>query len=481
MGYTRVDAPSAFLMMDENERTCRIWGGHTADENADPASPGYARPPRAPGRREETRTQPFVKKTMAAAGVGRPGQQRGIGRPGILDWPQPEQQVPSRQVSAAPAAAAAPTDLRAHYLAAASAVSSAGYARSAPQEDSGRHQEGIDHRKAAKEAFLAGRQPVAGEANRVGVGAFAEVRCATGPDGRRMAVKTYEGLRDNPAAAEQVEAEAALAGLRLQHANIFAPEAVRRAAGGDRAEVWMALAEGGSLGDLIKRAKYGGGAVSDTRLGEAAARALFLGVADGVAYLHSMGVCHRDIKLGNVVLDADNAPRLIDFGCARWGEACLCAAGVPVPGTIAYMPPETLRGEAHDGRGADVWALGVLLYNLLERGEFPFGHAARDEAELKAQICGQLPSLPGSLGAHISPGCRDLLGMLLDKDPARRIRAADVRRHPWAAAAAAATAEPSAQPLVERVAALQVGPPPVMKRGGGAGLAGRPSALGSQR
>ena len=199
---------------------------------------------------------------MAAAGVGRPGQQRGIGRPGILDWPQPEQQVPSRQVSAAPAAAAAPTDLRAHYLAAASAVSSAGYARSAPQEDSGRHQEGIDHRKAAKEAFLAGRQPVAGEANRVGVGAFAEVRCATGPDGRRMAVKTYEGLRDNPAAAEQVEAEAALAGLRLQHANIFAPEAVRRAAGGDRAEVWMALAEGGSLGDLIKRAKYGGGGLS---------------------------------------------------------------------------------------------------------------------------------------------------------------------------------------------------------------------------
>ena len=412
--------------------------------------------------------------SLAAAGVGRPGQQRGVGRPGILDWPQPEQQAPSRQVSAAPAAAAAPTDSRAHYLAAAAAVSSAGYARSAPQEDSGHRQEGIDHRKAAKEAFLAGRQPVAAEASRVGVGAFAEVRCATGPDGRRMAVKTYEGLRDNPAAAEQVEAEAALAGLRLQHANIFAPEAVRHAAGGDRAEVWMALAEGGSLGDLIKRAKYGGGAISDTKLGEAAARALFLGVADGVAYLHHMGVCHRDIKLGNVVLDADNAPRLIDFGCARWGEACLCAAGVAVPGTIAYMPPETLRGEAHDGRGADVWALGVLLYNLLERGEFPFGHAARDEAELKAQICGHPPRLP----AHLSPGCRDLLGMLLEKDPARRICAADVRRHPWAAAA---VAEPSAQPLVERVAALQVGPPPVMKRGGGAGLAGRPSALGSQR
>lgn len=363
-------------------------------------------------------------------------------------------------------------------MAAAAAVSSGGYARSAPQEEPDHHHDGIDHRRAAKAAFLAGRQePDAGEASRVGVGAFAEVRRATGPDGRRMAVKTYEGLRDNPAAAEQVEAEAALAGLRLQHANIFAPEAVRHAAGGDRAEVWMALAEGGSLGDLVKRAKYGGGQVSDTKLGEAVARALFLGVADGVAYLHASHVCHRDIKLGNVVLDADNAPRLIDFGCARWGEGCLCAAGVPVPGTIAYMPPETLRGDAHDGRGADVWALGVLLYNLLERGEFPFGQAARDEAELKAQICEQPPSLP----ARLSPGCRDLLGMLLEKDPARRIRAADVRRHPWAAAAAAATAGPSAQqvgPLVERVAALQVGPPPVMKRGGGAG---RPSVLGSQR
>ena len=135
---------------------------------------------------------------------------------------------------------------------------------------------------------------------------------------------------------------------------------------------------------------------------------------------------------------------------------------------------------AHDGRAADVWALGVLLYNLLERGESPFGPAARDEAELRAQICsGHPPRLP----AHLSAGCCDLLGGLLERDPARRIRAADVRGHPWAAAAAAATTEPSAQPLVERVAALQVGRPaaPVMKCGGGAGLAGRSSALGPQR
>ena len=373
-------------------------------------------------------------------------------------------------------------------MAAAAAVSATGFvaSRSAPQESLGHQQEGIDHRKVAKEAFLAGRQPdasSAGEASRVGVGAFAEVRCATGPDGRRLAVKTYEGLRNNRAAAEQVEAEAALAGLRLRHANVFAPEAVRYAAGGDRAEVWMELGEGGSLGDLVKRVKYGGGRVADTQLGEAAARALLLGVADGVAYLHAAGVCHGDIKLGNVVLDADSAPRLIDFGCARWGERCLCAVGAAVPGTVAYMPPETLRGDAHDGRGSDVWALGVLLFNLLERGEFPFGRTSRDEAELKAQICTQPPSLP----AHLTPGCRDLLCKLLEKDPACRIRAADVRRHPWAAAAAAAaTTEPSTQPLIERVAALQVGPPRVTRRGdlrggGGAG-AGRPSAaLGSQR
>ena len=135
-----------------------------------------------------------------AAGVGLPGQQRGVGWPGILDWP--EQQAP-RRVSAA----GAPTDLRAYHLAAAAAVSSASYARSAPQEPD-QQQGGIDHRKSAidhrKQAFLAGRHPVAGEASRVGVGAFTEVRCATGPDGRRMAVKTYEGLRGNPAAAEQV-------------------------------------------------------------------------------------------------------------------------------------------------------------------------------------------------------------------------------------------------------------------------------------
>jgi 5'-AMP-activated protein kinase catalytic alpha subunit len=240
---------------------------------------------------------------------------------------------------------------------------------------------------------------------------------------------------------------------RLRHANILAPESARRHADGS-VELWMELAEGGSLGDVIKRAKYTrANDVAATRLGEAAARALFLGVADGVSYLHSRNVCHRDIKVGNVVLDAAGSPRLVDFGCAKWDGGCEVPRGAAVPGTVAYMPPETLRGDAHDGRGADVWALGVLLYNLLERGEYPFGQEARDEAELKGQICSQPPALP----AHLSPSCRDLLAKLLEKDPARRLRAADVRTHPWAAAAGPAPK----QPLVERAAA-----PPVVKHGG---------------
>lgn len=401
-----------------------------------------------------------------AAGVGSGGA-RGMGGAGILDWPEPQakqQPAPMRAPVAKEVAAAVPGS-RAYHLAAAAAVAAEGNYRT--QSKVAAEVPAVDEVAARKHAFLAGQpepseQPSAG---RIGTGAFAVVRCANGPDGQPVALKTYEGLSANAAAAEHAQREAAFAG-RLHHPNIIAPRAVRRE-GADRVVIELEYAAGGTLGDMVKRAKYG---VGGFRLHEPAIRGLFLGIADGVAYLHGKGICHRDIKLNNVLLDGEGKSRLVDFGCAREGAECVCEGAVQ--GTIAYMSPEVLRGDPHDGKVADAWALGILLFNLVDMGEHPFGQDARTEAELKAEICSQPPRLP----PHLPQGCCDLLRRLLDKDPARRLRAAEIRAHAWAAG--------PVDKVVGGPRAAGSGnatPRGVFAAAPAAAGAGRPSALGRQR
>ena len=94
-------------------------------------------------------------------------------------------------------------------------------------------------------------------------------------------------------------------------------------------------------------------------------------VASALDYAHERGVVHRDVKPSNVLLHPDGTPVLADFGVARMleGSAFLTSAGVLV-GTPAYMAPEVLdEGEA--GPSVDLYALGVMLYEMLT-GSVPF-------------------------------------------------------------------------------------------------------------
>ena len=96
-------------------------------------------------------------------------------------------------------------------------------------------------------------------------------------------------------------------------------------------------------------------------------------VAEALQYAHGQGVVHRDVKPSNIMLGADRAPHVMDFGLARRdvGEATMTTEG-QVLGTPAYMSPEQAKGESDsvDGR-ADVYSLGVILYQMLT-GELPF-------------------------------------------------------------------------------------------------------------
>jgi predicted Ser/Thr protein kinase len=141
------------------------------------------------------------------------------------------------------------------------------------------------------------------------------------------------------------------------------------------------------------------------------------GAARGLSAAHAAGVVHRDVKPANLFLvSPDDDVRVIDFGVARapGAEAGLTATGVLV-GTPNYMAPEQLRGE--HGLAADVWGLGVTLFEMLT-GRLPF--PGRDPAAvLLAVMNAPLPSLT-ALRPDAPAALEWLLGRLLARDPAAR-------------------------------------------------------------
>jgi hypothetical protein len=143
-------------------------------------------------------------------------------------------------------------------------------------------------------------------------------------------------------------------------------------------------------------------------------------VFSALAHAHENGVVHRDVKPGNILLDADGSPRLGDFGIARLsGDVTVTAAGAVV-GTMAYMAPEQARGE-RAGAPADVYAMGIVTYELLAGqnpliGSSPAITARRAAAAAVPPLSEVRPDLPADT-------CR-AIDALLARDPDARPDAA---------------------------------------------------------
>jgi Protein kinase domain len=132
-------------------------------------------------------------------------------------------------------------------------------------------------------------------------------------------------------------------------------------------------------------------ALREGRLDDAASLEAAAQVLDALAYAHTNGIVHRDVKPSNVLLAEGPAisARLFDFGLAQLADAETLTAVGDVPGTLAYISPERLHGEAA-GPPADVWAVGVLLWEALA-GQHPFWQAS--PLETGRQIKAGAPSL----------------------------------------------------------------------------------------
>lgn len=156
-------------------------------------------------------------------------------------------------------------------------------------------------------------------------------------------------------------------------------------------------------------------------------------VASALAAAHALGIVHRDIKPGNILIGDDGTARICDFGISRaYGDTTLTMTGM-ITGTPAYLAPESARGE-ESTYASDVFSLGATLYAAVE-GEPPFGNDGNAIAVLYRVAAGELR--PPEQAGPLAP----LLLAMLSTDPAGRPSMAD------AAAQLSALADGRGQPM----------------------------------
>jgi len=182
------------------------------------------------------------------------------------------------------------------------------------------------------------------------------------------------------------------------------------------------------------------------KIREKSARRVFSALCSAVASLHAQGIIHRDLKLENVLLEGQEGgeyrPVLIDFGFSELELDVSQAHGVASPrsttvhatknfcGTPSYMAPEVLASPKYNGKAADVWSLGVILYVLL-CGRFPFQGVSLQQLHQNTRNPGQL-----SFPKGISLGSQAMVRAILIANPAKRPTAHQILTHEWFSAVA---------------------------------------------
>jgi len=233
--------------------------------------------------------------------------------------------------------------------------------------------------------------------------------------GERVALKVISSTmaQDPAAAAERFRREVAAA-RKVTHPNVIRIHDLVEA--GDQLLLSMEYVEGMTLATYLGR-------VGALRLDEA--RLLLGQICDGLGAAHAAGVVHRDLKPGNVLIDAQKQVKVIDFGLAKATfMAGMTATGL-ILGTPEYMSPEQVRGLNCDAR-SDLYSLGALAYHMLV-GRPPF--AGETPIAIGFAHVTEAPRPPRQLRADLPPELDVALLRALDKDPAKRfVDAAELKR-----------------------------------------------------
>uniref|UniRef100_A0A7R9VAN1 Protein kinase domain-containing protein n=1 Tax=Chlamydomonas euryale TaxID=1486919 RepID=A0A7R9VAN1_9CHLO len=193
----------------------------------------------------------------------------------------------------------------------------------------------------------------------------------------------------------------------------------------------MEYATGGSLFEYVQK---------QGRLKEAVARWFFQQLVIGTDYCHKRGVANRDIKLENTLLQVcAGLPlpllKICDFGYSKADSMSVAKSKV---GTLTYMAPEVLvnRDGKYDGKVADIWSCGVMLYVMLY-GRYPFemppGHNQQPKVNEITAVLEKMVNMQFAMPSHVEVSAegKDLLQRMLAPDPKQRVQLEHIMVHPW--------------------------------------------------
>ncbi|XP_061420372.1 serine/threonine-protein kinase BRSK2 isoform X5 [Lethenteron reissneri] len=252
------------------------------------------------------------------------------------------------------------------------------------------------------------------------------VHCVTG---RKVAIKIVNREKLSESVLMKVEREIAILKL-IEHPHVLKLYDVYE----NKKYLYLVLehVSGGELFDYL---------VKKGRLTPKEARKFLRQIISALDFCHSHSICHRDLKPENLLLDEKNNIRIADFGMAslQVGDNLLeTSCGSP-----HYACPEVIRGEKYDGRKADVWSCGVILFALLV-GALPF-----DDDNLR-QLLEKVKRGVFHMPHFIPPDCQNLLRGMIEVDTNKRLTLEQVQKHSWYLVGAKNEPEPE-QPVPRKV------------------------------
>ncbi|XP_075404059.1 serine/threonine-protein kinase BRSK2 isoform X2 [Tenrec ecaudatus] len=227
---------------------------------------------------------------------------------------------------------------------------------------------------------------------------------------QKVAIKIVNREKLSESVLMKVEREIAILKL-IEHPHVLKLHDVYE----NKKSLYLVLehVSGGELFDYL---------VKKGRLTPKEARKFFRQIISALDFCHSHSICHRDLKPENLLLDEKNNIRIADFGMAslQVGDSLLeTSCGSP-----HYACPEVIRGEKYDGRKADVWSCGVILFALLV-GALPF-----DDDNLR-QLLEKVKRGVFHMPHFIPPDCQSLLRGMIEVDAARRLTLEHIQKHIW--------------------------------------------------
>lgn len=190
----------------------------------------------------------------------------------------------------------------------------------------------------------------------------------------------------------------------------------------DKNNVYIVLefCEGGDLNDVVQ--ENGG-------LTEEEAKHYFHQIIEALSYIHNLGVAHRDVKLENILVTADDDAKLTDFGLCK--QAIGDNPMMTTCGTLVYAAPEIIREEPYNGMKADIWSAGIVLYAMVAN-HFPWIVDVRlPPDKLMSETTRQILECNVDLPDGISTDLQSLLSSILVIDADERPSAEDILQHPW--------------------------------------------------